>query len=395
MDYIYAGTEWDGLFRSTNDGEEWIEINNGLPNGDIIELAINSIDHILAGITYNDSGWVKGSIFHSINNGENWIKILTLPLNSYVQSLATNSYDHIFVGSINGIFRSTDNGTNWIQLNSGLPTTNGAYVSDISINSSNNIFASVWEPQISSLKGSVFISIDNGNNWIELTTGVPDSTSINVIVNNLNDHLFARVNTINSLNPLSTTGSIYRSTDNGESWVEINNSLICDLVGSLAINSDNNIFIGTTNGVFHSTNNGDNWGEINSGLTNLAISSLAVNTGDYIFAGTSGSGVFRSVNSTTSVNNYSNIPNNFFLSQNYPNPFNPSTKISYSVPRTSFITLKFYDILGKEITTLVNAEKTLGNYEVDLDGSNISSGVYFYRMQAGSFSDTKKLILLK
>jgi hypothetical protein len=99
------------------------------------------------------------------------------------------------------------------------------------------------------------------------------------------------------------------------------------------------------------------------------------------------------------------IPTAYYLNQNYPNPFNPSTMINYSVPKTSFITIKVYDILGREITTLVNEEKKSGNYNVEFsarggsvfggNGSNLSSGIYFYRMQAGNFVETKKLILMK
>ncbi len=89
------------------------------------------------------------------------------------------------------------------------------------------------------------------------------------------------------------------------------------------------------------------------------------------------------------------IPKLYDLSQNYPNPFNPATTINYSIPQTNFVTLKIYDILGREISTLVNQEKLPGNYEVKFDGSKLASGVYFYRLQAGSFSDTKKLLLLK
>ncbi|MFA6978909.1 MAG: T9SS type A sorting domain-containing protein [Ignavibacteriaceae bacterium] len=91
----------------------------------------------------------------------------------------------------------------------------------------------------------------------------------------------------------------------------------------------------------------------------------------------------------------SDAPKVFALSQNYPNPFNPSTKIKFSIPQTSFVTLKVYDMLGKEIITLINEEKTIGNYEIDFNASNLSSGVYFYKIQASSFIDTKKFILLR
>jgi len=91
------------------------------------------------------------------------------------------------------------------------------------------------------------------------------------------------------------------------------------------------------------------------------------------------------------------IPHNYALRQNYPNPFNPGTTIMYSVSKSSLVTIKVYDVLGNEIETLVNEEKKPGNYSVQLTAGiiQLSSGVYFYRMQAGNFSETKKLVFLK
>ncbi len=87
--------------------------------------------------------------------------------------------------------------------------------------------------------------------------------------------------------------------------------------------------------------------------------------------------------------------NSFYLYQNFPNPFNPSTKIRFSIPHSSFVGLKVYDVLGREIAIIVNEEKAAGNYEINFNAHNLSSGVYFYRMQADSFTDTKRLILLR
>ncbi len=85
----------------------------------------------------------------------------------------------------------------------------------------------------------------------------------------------------------------------------------------------------------------------------------------------------------------------FILSQNYPNPFNPTTTINYAIPKSSFVTIKVYDLLGNEVAALVSGMKASGNYKVEFNASKLSSGVYFYRIQAGSFVKTKKLILLK
>jgi hypothetical protein len=90
----------------------------------------------------------------------------------------------------------------------------------------------------------------------------------------------------------------------------------------------------------------------------------------------------------------------FILQQNYPNPFNPTTTIRYSIPsnvkgKTSNVILKVYDVLGNEVATLVNEYKTAGSYEVDFDAAGLSSGVYFYKLQAGSLVETKKMLLTK
>ncbi|MBT8380515.1 MAG: T9SS type A sorting domain-containing protein [Ignavibacteria bacterium] len=85
----------------------------------------------------------------------------------------------------------------------------------------------------------------------------------------------------------------------------------------------------------------------------------------------------------------------FNLDQNYPNPFNPSTKIKYQISELSFVTLKVFDVLGNETITLVNEEKTAGNYEVEFNGTELTSGIYFYRIQAGNYVETMKMVLMK
>jgi hypothetical protein len=95
------------------------------------------------------------------------------------------------------------------------------------------------------------------------------------------------------------------------------------------------------------------------------------------------------------VSNEPNTPIRYNLSQNYPNPFNPTTTINYTVPKNGFVTIKVYDILGNEVTTLVNEDKSVGNYSVQFNSSNLASGVYFYNMHAGNYVETKKLILMK
>ena len=96
----------------------------------------------------------------------------------------------------------------------------------------------------------------------------------------------------------------------------------------------------------------------------------------------------------TSAENLSTITDSRLL-QNYPNPFNPNTKIEYQIPELSFVTIKVYDVLGNEVRTIVNEEKAAGSYGIKFDGSGLTSGIYFYRLQAGSIVETKKMVLIK
>jgi len=195
---------------------------------------------------------------------------------------------------------------------------------------------------------------------------------------------------------------IFRSTDNGDSWHHASSGISNDNVRSIAINQNGFLFVGTYGGVFWSTDNGEYWSELNSGLTGYAVYKLSINPAGYIIASTN-YGMFKSLNTTTNVNtNGLNRSREYQLQQNYPNPFNPSTTIKFKVPELSFVTIKVYDALGNEITTLVDEEKPAGKYEVEFNANshsgevrNLPSGIYFYRLKAGDYIATKKMVLLK
>ncbi len=149
---------------------------------------------------------------------------------------------------------------------------------------------------------------------------------------------------------------------------------------------------------------GNAWLPLGSG-TNLWVNAICVNGsdiyvgGDFTTAGGKPSNYFGIYHTQlTSIRDDKDKPNTFNLSQNYPNPFNPSTKISWQSPVGGYTTLKVYDVLGNEVATLVDEYKNAGSYEVEFNAgqtSSLSSGVYFYKLQAGSFVQTKKMILTK
>ena len=190
---------------------------------------------------------------------------------------------------------------------------------------------------------------------------------------------------------------VYRSTFNGTTWSEEKTGLDEGYIYSLVALGKNIFASSFSRGIFLSTNNGQNWSEINEGLFNRNVYCLALSKTN-LFAGTSGSGIFkRPLSELITDVKQQKFPKEYSLSQNYPNPFNPETTINYQFPTSGFVTLKIYDLLGREVATLVNEYKNAGSYNSQFSIRNyrLSSGVYFYRLQSGSFSETKKLILMK
>jgi hypothetical protein len=209
---------------------------------------------------------------------------------------------------------------------------------------------------------------------------------------------------------------IYCSSDSGKTWAEKNTGLINPYVTCLTV-SGNRIFAGIGGGeVFVSANRGASWKPFENTLmdtsgTVLEITKLAVSHSQ-LYAGTN-AGIWRrplsdALHSVADKKNTS--PGEFILEQNFPNPFNPSTTIRYAVPNvgtnarsSQIISIKIYDMLGREVATLVNEVQTPGWKEVQWNArhtaggqpSVCASGIYLVRMTSGNFSDTKKIVLMK
>ncbi len=160
---------------------------------------------------------------------------------------------------------------------------------------------------------------------------------------------------------------------------------------------------------------GQNDGPIGSATFNGPNGITATSTGDTLYISdyeTRSLRMITGVNGVTDVNDDVNLPNGFLLKQNYPNPFNPTTKIEFTIPffthpsipsregkersdRGVLVTLKIYDMLGNEITTLLNEQKLPGEYAVEFNADGLASGVYYFRLQSGDFVESKKMLLLK
>ncbi len=205
--------------------------------------------------------------------------------------------------------------------------------------------------------------------------------------------------------------SIFATTDGGVTWNAVSGNLEQNPDGTgngpsvrvvkiLNLNGNIIYYAGTSTGLYATTSlNGMSTTWVQQGTNNIGMVDAETidirNSDGTVVVGTFGSGVYSTQFTTTAVKENNNVPIAYSLLQNYPNPFNPSTIIKYSVAKTSPVTLKVFDVLGREVETLVNEQQAAGNYSVTFNAGNLSSGVYFYRMQSGSFVQTKKLILIK
>jgi hypothetical protein len=280
---------------------------------------------------------------------------------------------NIFAGTANSVFRSTDYGESWATASAGLG--NRAVISFVV--SGTDLFAGTT--------AGVFRSTDNGTSWTTSSTGLTNHWVGAFAVSGTN--LFA-----------GTDIGVFRSTDSGATWMDASSGLP-EYTGVDALASSGAyLFAGMSRGgVFLSTNGGTMWTDVNSGLTDSWITSLAV-SGAYLFAGTDVTGVWERPLSamTASVDVSQSVASAVFhLAQNYPNPFNPTTSIRYALPRRSHVTLAVYSTLGQQVATLVSETQDGGYHEVWFDGSGLASGVYFYRIVAGTFVETKRLLILR
>jgi hypothetical protein len=162
------------------------------------------------------------------------------------------------------------------------------------------------------------------------------------------------------------------------------------------------VFAGTkTDGVFRSTDRGETWVQVNDGLNRPSVRSFAIDSSGYLYVASDGGGVFRSSQSTTSFREeIGAYPESFRLSQNFPNPFNPATTVRYSLHARTIVTLKILNMLGQEVRTLVHETQEAGDHVVrwngrDNSGAMAASGVYLCRAEASGEAKSIKLILLK
>ncbi len=368
---IFATMGGNGVWKTLNNGINWTKVSNGLPNYDDFYADGLTSDGANLFLNFRDTNFTN-RIYKSSDEGNNWINSNSGITSSSINCIEANN-NTVFAGTNAGLFVSTNSGNNWTLL--GLDTS---AIRAIAFQGTNNIFLTT--------SYKIFQSTNSGVNWIDIT-------------GNLQVLGLREIEIVNQTIIVTQKESIHRRNISGGNWSLCINGLPANTeIEAISIINGNYIMIGIeeVEAIYLSDNLGDNWINVSDGSPRESAFCPAILVGTNVFVGTDASLYKRPLSEIIGIQNISTeIPGSYSLSQNFPNPFNPVTNINFDIIAKGNVKLFIYDILGRKISTLVNEVLQPGSYKIDWDAANFPSGVYFYKLEAGSFSETKKMILIK
>mgnify|MGYP001256688260 FL=1 len=465
---MYFGCD-GGMFKSTNGGSSFIDLNVDLRTVQFYSGAVHPTQEIYyggtqdngtlktnspqawsmslggdGGATYVDyltpttvyTEYVYLALQKSTSSGSlgSWIKIMNgIPQTGSSQGEGTSdrclfiapyvmdpTYPNILVAGTYRMYRTANGGNLWTSISGDLTGdgpgsvgSNGSCISATAIakSSSSTIYIGTSGSSTSPSRACVTVNGTSGSAvWDTISKSpLPNRWVRAIAVDPTNrDRVFVGYSGYNSQTSL-TPGHLFLSTDRGGSWTDVSGDLPDIPVNAIVIDPLNlvHIAVGTDIGVYETANGGSTWICQNTGMANVSVADLDLSNAGYLIVATHGRGMFKSDSLfTTSVEPPPPPPvvKNFVLDQNYPNPFNTGTTISFKMGESALVTIKIYNILGQEVETLIMKEYYDEDQELELpfDGSNLASGVYFYRMTAESvtgnkflFSESKKMVFVK
>jgi len=371
--------DYGEILRTSNAGQIWYKVNGTSPSENYRSLKfINSTTGFAGGgffYAVNPSWYYSSRISKTTNSGLNWSDIYFSSENGeLISSYFVNENTGYFITSKLGsnirLFKTSNGGLNWSVLSTG----------GINENLIGTYFITAETGFIWKNTGEARRTSDGGNTWSQFQYNISNMQFID-----------------NSTGFLISGSMLAFTTDAGLNFTERYPNL-GNIQSLFFFNENTGYVISEQGAVSYTNNNGLNWnhlGMISSGLKDICF---LTSTRGFI-VGNTGT-IFSTINGgfSTEISNPLNlIIQDFSLSQNYPNPFNPSTKMNYEIKNSGYVSLIVFDLLGKEVATLVNEKQNAGSYAVDFNSSEFSlpSGIYFYTLNAGEFTETKKMILIK
>ena len=382
------------IFKTYNGGNNWVPITQEIQKDSMwyaatIKIVYNNTDTIVYSASWG------GGIHFSYDWGENWHIPYTPPTNINGNDLAVHPLNPniLYFASEGGLFKTSDGGNTWDSL---------PYISDFAI------LSVAVDPESTQIvyagsNGGFLRSSDGGTSWKWTTDQTWPNTYIQEIAVD-SSFVFAATGTKGD----SPYSKLYRSSNKGKTWEIVGLGLDSTFsISSIGfVNSLNKkMYISASKGnypsewagvLYISNDYGLTLQEISNGLPDGASFGKIHCGSDYIRQATS-KGIYEYKISTdvNSQNNAIKIPNNFELMQNFPNPFNPKTTISYKIPNSGFVKITIYNNRGQFIKKLVDNYKIAGTHSIVWDASSLSSGLYFYKITTGGFTEMKKCLLLK
>jgi photosystem II stability/assembly factor-like uncharacterized protein len=399
------------ILRTTDGGNNWISSSNG------IDFRLWDVK-----FTSESNGSIVGAdyIMHSTDGGDSWTIRYDVPGNTIqLQSLffISDSIGWATGGQHGIVVKTTDGGLTWDPHSNASGNTSSIFfisdslgwvVGDSEYIEKTTDGGETWTIQLGGfynfyhLNSVCFTSELNGyaageGGRLYYTTNGGDNWGVRI---------FSTIQALRSIYFIShstgwmsgSQGVILKTTNSGNTWFQQTTGISNEWIYSIHFSSENlGWAVGNGGTILKTTDGGDNWTQIPK-FTNGDLQSVFFISEDTGWI-TGGYGIIlKTTNGGVTFIEEDEIdetPTEFLLSQNYPNPFNPYTKIKYSVPQLSNVVIKVFDILGNEIETLVSEEKQTGTYEITWYAEQLPSGIYFYKLQAGSFIETKKMVLLK
>jgi len=375
VEFLNRYTGWacgdNHIYKTTNGGSNWREQTH--PDAYLIQQVFPVNENVV----YACGWW---NFMKTTNGGENWTAFFA---GSTGQGLPV----------LDALYFINEN-TGWLAGNVVvMKTTNGgnSFIDSMRIEviSTDIYFKDLQNGIITSYSGLIQKTTNGGINWIPIR-----------VIKNGPLYNFNRLGVQDDIIWVGGK-SIYKSTDFGGTWDSISiieSNDITEGMYGLCFTSLNTGYIGSNRGgIYKTTDSGYNWQRQNSGSSTSIIYSID-GLNDSILWASRGNGTI--INTTTGgqtgIENLNQLqPTNYKLYQNFPNPFNPETNIEFEIYKSGFTVIKIYNIIGKEINSLVNEYLRSGKYNLNFNTSGLTNGVYFYRLVVNDFIETKKMILIK
>ncbi|HRI46342.1 MAG TPA: YCF48-related protein [Ignavibacteriaceae bacterium] len=354
------------IFASTDGGLDWV-------------LQERKTTQKLRAIFFvnRNIGWVvgdSGTILTTTNGGNNWFTQES-GVTFNLRTLFFTDANYGWAGGYSNILlKTTDGGINWLKYN----FNELGFIESLHFQNRNDGWLTDYN--------AIWRTTNSGLSWENkfVLTGARQIL--------FTDSLTGWARGVLGFNP--DHNILYKTIDGGKTWVKKLSNLPNLWTSMSGVDTTHLWITKPWTNFIKTSDGGSNWIEHSLGVNSILYSIYFIDKNNGWAAGDGGIYKTTDGGAVTSVK-LEEVPTEYALYQNYPNPFNPITAITYQIPKEGLVTLKIYDILGKEVTTLLNEEKQVGKYLIEFNASKLSSGVYLYELRSGEFKLSKKLMLMK